>query len=255
MGPSGGNGGRWYRRFHRARASADPLVCFPYAGGSAAYYHAVSAALSPRTDVVAVQYPGRQDRISEPCIDDIHLLADRIHAALADVADRPLALFGHSMGALVAFEVARRIESSGGSVRHLFLSGRRAPSCTRNDETIHLLGEAELLATVVAMGGTDQRLLESEEMRSLVLTPLRSDYRAVETYRGTVTAAVRCPVTVLTGADDETTTVEEARAWRRHTSGPCEVRVFPGGHFYLNERRDEVLRVLTDTLESTAARP
>src|SRR4051794_9909349 len=133
----------WLRRFHPAPQAAARLVCLPHAGGSASYYHPLSAALSPAVEAVAVQYPGRQDRRSEPLVDDLLVLADRLADALADEPG-PLALFGHSMGAVLAFEVARRLEREGREIAALFVSGRRAPTAHR-DEWLHRVGDAELL--------------------------------------------------------------------------------------------------------------
>lgn len=243
--------GLWCRRFHPAPDAGRRLVCFPHAGGSASFYHPVSAALSPGVDVLAVQYPGRQDRRHEPAIDDIGLLADRIAEALGAWTDRPLTFFGHSMGALVAFEVARRLERDGDGPVRLFASGRRAPSAYR-DEQVHRRDDDGIVAELRALSGTDSRVLDDEEMLRMVLPALRSDYKAVETYRSEPGAVVRCPVTVLVGDDDPKTSLAEARSWDAHTAGACDLQVFPGGHFYLADRPKEVMDVLSDHFTSTA---
>ncbi|MEU5545504.1 alpha/beta fold hydrolase [Streptomyces sioyaensis] len=243
--------GLWCRRFHPAPDAGRRLVCFPHAGGSASFYHPVSAALSPRVDVLAVQYPGRQDRRQEPALDDIGLLADRIAEALEAWTDRPLTFFGHSMGALVAFEVARRLEREGDGPVRLFASGRRAPSAYR-DEQVHRRDDDGIVAELRALSGTDARVLDDEEMLRMVLPALRSDYKAVETYRSEPGAVVRCPVTVLVGDDDPKTSLDEARCWDAHTTGACDLRVFPGGHFYLADRPTEVMDVLSEHFTSAA---
>lgn len=243
--------GLWCRRFHPAPDADRRLVCFPHAGGSASFYHPVSAALSPGVDVIAVQYPGRQDRRREPAIDDICLLADQIADALGTWSDRPLTFFGHSMGALVAFEVARRLERNGDGPLRLFASGRRAPSMYR-DEQVHRRDDDGLIAELRALSGTDSRVLDDDEMLRMVLPALRSDYKAVETYRSEPASAVRCPVTVLVGDDDPKTSLDEARSWDAHTTGDFDLRVFPGGHFYLADRPEEVMTVLSDHFTSAA---
>ncbi|WP_411144260.1 thioesterase II family protein [Streptomyces sp. x-80] len=230
------------------------LVCFPHAGGAASYYHPVALALTPDAEVLAIQYPGRQDRHTEPCVDDVGTLADHVHDALRDRMDRPVVFFGHSMGALVAFEVARRMERDGGGPVHLFASGRRAPSRYRH-ETVHQRDDDGLVAELRSMSGTDSRVLEDEEVLRLVLPALRSDYRAVETYRHEPGASVRCPVTVLVGDDDPKTTLDEGRAWREHTTGAFDMQVFPGGHFYLTDRSADVIEVLRARLKSAANQP
>lgn len=239
----------WARCFHPAPESDAQLVCFPHAGGSASFYFPVSAQLSPDAEVFAVQYPGRQDRRKEPGIGDIQALADRIHEALRPLLERPrrTVLFGHSMGATLAFEVARRIERDGGEVSHLFASGRRAPSSTR-PETVHRRDDDGIIEELKALAGTDASLLGDEEVMRLVLPAIRSDYRAIETYRCPPEATVRAPLTVLTGDSDPKTSLEEAEAWRGHSGGPFDLRVFPGGHFFLSAQAPAVIALLRERL-------
>ncbi|WP_225840198.1 thioesterase II family protein [Streptomyces sp. NK08204] len=243
----------WCRRFHPADDAPARLVCFPHAGGSASYFLPVSAALSPAVDVLAVQYPGRQDRRAEPCIEDIGTLADEAFRALVAWADRPLTFFGHSMGAIMAFEVARRFAREGMDAPvHLFASGRRAPSVHR-DENVHQRGDDEILAEMVSLGGTDARLLADEELVRMVLPSIRADYKAVERYRCEPGAVLSCPVTALTGDADPRTSIEDARAWAAHTTAGFELRVFEGGHFFLTSRATEVIEALREHFATTPA--
>ncbi|WP_370106939.1 thioesterase II family protein [Streptacidiphilus sp. BW17] len=215
----------------------------------------MSAALSPAVDVLAIQYPGRQDRRTERGVEDIRSLADGVFQALKTLADRPLTFFGHSMGAVVAFEVARRFASEGlvGPAR-LFVSGRRAPTRHR-DEALHLRGDDAIVAEVLSLGGTDLRVLMNEELLSMVLPALRSDYMAVETYRGEPDAVVPCPITALVGDTDPRASIDEVRAWETHTGGGFSLHVLPGGHFYLSSRAAEVLQVLVEHFGDPAAPP
>ncbi|WP_327313005.1 thioesterase II family protein [Streptomyces sp. NBC_01235] len=252
MSASPADDGLWCRRFDPAPEAAHRLVCFPHAGGSASYYLPVATALSPRVDVVAVQYPGRQDRRNEPLIDDIGTLADQVHQVLRGWDDRPLTFFGHSMGALVAFEAARRFEREGSGPVRLFASGRRAPSRYR-DENVHRRDDDGIIAEIKSMSGTDDRLLGDEELIRMILPALRGDYRAVETYRCAPGATVGCPVTVLVGDSDPKTSVDEAQDWEKHTTADFDLRVMPGGHFYLNSRAADVLKVLDEHFTAQAA--
>ncbi|MEW2622424.1 alpha/beta fold hydrolase [Streptomyces sp. NPDC048106] len=236
-------GDLWVRRFHPAPQAPARLVCFPHAGGSATFYFPLSAALRDAADVVAVQYPGRQDRHAEKGIETIAELADRAHEALQPYADRPLVLFGHSMGAIVAFEVARRLERDGEGPVHLFASARRAPSA-RTVENVHQRDDDGIIAEMRRLSGTDPRLLGDEELLRMVLPALRSDYTAIETYRADPATVVAAPVTALTGDADPRVTPEEAHAWRTHTTGAFDLRIFPGGHFYLTDRIDELAELL-----------
>ncbi|MEV6976840.1 alpha/beta fold hydrolase [Kitasatospora sp. NPDC093806] len=240
--------GLWCRRFHPAPQAVSRLVCFPHAGGSAPFFRPVSARLAGRTDVVAVQYPGRQDRRLEPCVEDVHELADRLHEVLREQTDLPLTLFGHSMGASVAFEVARRLERDGHRLDRVFVSGRRAPSRPGHDEQVHLRDDDGIVAEMKELSGTDPSVFASEEILRMVLPALRADYRAAETYRAEPGASLASPITALTGDADPRTPVDDAGAWRDHTSGDFRLEVFPGGHFFLTERPADVLNVLAEHL-------
>ncbi|GAA2998497.1 alpha/beta fold hydrolase [Streptomyces lactacystinicus] len=230
----------WVRRYHPAPEARHRLICLPYAGGSASYFFPVSRALSPQVDVLAVQYPGRQDRRQEPCVESVQELADLLVDVVKPWADRPLSLFGHSMGASVAFELALRLEDLGIVPHTVWASGRRAPGAHR-DERFHRLDDQGLLTEIKRLDGTDNNLLDDEEMVRMVLPVLRSDYRAAETYRPTPGAALTAPVLALVGDDDPKVTVDEARKWAEHTSGPFELEVFRGGHFYLNAHANTVV--------------
>jgi surfactin synthase thioesterase subunit len=250
MTESAAEGDAWIRCFHPAPDRSVRLVCFPHAGGSASFYFPVSAALHPEVEVLAVQYPGRQDRRTEEPIDDIPRLADRVFAALQPrLGDRP-AFFGHSMGAIVAFEVARRMAREDGSApARLVLSGRRAPS-RRRDERMHLRDENGIIAELKSLSGTASGLLDDEEMRRMILPAIRSDYRAIETYAYTPGPPLSCPITVFTGDQDPQVTLDEARAWHEHTTGGFDLDVFGGGHFYLTARPAEVIARLSAVLRA-----
>ncbi|TYB44917.1 thioesterase II family protein [Actinomadura chibensis] len=245
-------GDAWARAFHPAPDAAARLVCFPHAGGAASFYFPVSAALRPGTEVLAVQYPGRQDRRAEDPITDLQVLADRVFEALRPrLADRP-AFFGHSMGAVVAFEVARRMEREDGvSPAVLVASGRRAPS-RRRAESVHLRDDDGIVRELKRLNGTGSVLLEDAELLRTFLPAVRGDYRAIETYECPPGPPLTCPITVFTGDDDPHVTLDEARAWRDHTTGAFDLQVFQGGHFYLTARPKETLARLTDVLSRFA---
>ena len=237
----------WLRVFHPAPERPVSLVCLPHAGGSASSFFGFSAMMDASAEVVAVQYPGRQNRWRDAPFANLPDLADAVSDAVLRGIAGPVALFGHSMGAAVAFEVTRRLERAGRVPVRLFASGSRAPSLERT-EGIHELDDDGLVAELTRLGGTDPALLADREMLDLMLPAVRADYTAIETYRAPEDASVGCPVTVLTGDDDPRTTLDAARAWARHTTAECEVRVYPGGHFFLFDDveriTDEVSKVL-----------
>ncbi|MGW6599062.1 thioesterase II family protein [Streptomyces sp. NPDC055036] len=242
----------WARCFHPAPASSEQLFCFPHAGGSASFYFPVSAQLSSVAEVFSVQYPGRQDRRKETSPGDLGVMADQIYEALRkQLRARPTTFFGHSMGATIAFEVARRFEADGGELSHLFASGRRAPSRHR-DERVHQRDDDGLVAELKLLSGTDTALLGDEEILRMILPAIRSDYRAIETYRCDPATTVRVPISALTGDNDPKTTLDEAEDWRGHTTGAFDLKVYPGGHFFLSSQAPAVIALLRKHLATRA---
>ncbi|MFF7307747.1 alpha/beta fold hydrolase [Streptomyces sp. NPDC008137] len=238
--------GRWIRRYRAAPDAAVQLVCLPHAGGAASYYRPMAMALFPSVEVLAVQYPGRQDRLDEPCSGDFAELTERTLAAVRPALDRPVALFGHSMGSLLAFELAKRLEGEGAGPLALFASGGRPPDRPVRHSSRPVTDE-ELISEVAALEGTDRRLLDSEDMRVLFLPALRADYRTMATYRFDGTR-LSCPLVSLTGDGDHLVTSDDAAGWAGHTTGGFDLHVFPGGHFYLTDRWDAVAEVVTRRL-------
>jgi surfactin synthase thioesterase subunit len=242
----------WIRCFHSAPEAAVRLVCFPHAGGAASFYFPMSKALHPDIEVYSVQYPGRQDRRGETALTAVPDIARHAARALRELPRGPLALFGHSMGAAVAYETARILERSGdGPLEALFVSGRRAPSRFR-PEFVHQRDDTGLVEEMRTLGGTDPGVLRNRELLQLVLPVVRNDYRAIETYRPEPGPVLDSPVTVFIGDSDPKVTLDDAQAWREHTAGEFDLEVFRGGHFYLVEHQREVLQRISGRLKAHA---
>ncbi|MFF7652571.1 thioesterase II family protein [Streptomyces sp. NPDC007983] len=240
-------GDLWLRRYQPRAAPAVRLVCFPHAGGSATSFLPFVRALPDEVEMSAVQYPGRQERRSDPLIGTIEGLVEPVAGALAGYGDRPLVLFGHSMGAIVAYEVARTLQQRGAAPAALVVSGRRSPT-THRPMTVHLHDDDRLLAELRSLDGTDESLLADPELLQLVLPAIRNDYRAVGTYTHRPGAALECPLTVFTGTDDPNVTAAEAAAWEDVAAAGTRRRTFPGGHFFPYQRTEEVCEALVDSL-------
>ncbi|MEU1671043.1 thioesterase domain-containing protein [Streptomyces roseifaciens] len=238
--PAAGDG-PWIRRFHPRPESRVRLVCLPHAGGSAGFYLPLSRAMAGTVEVLSVQYPGRQDRRTEPLLDSVPALADQVFGALLPWTGRPLALFGHGMGASLAFEIARRLEREADTVpAALFVSGHRAPSAPRRDAA-HARDD----------DSTGTRPPGDEEVLRMILPSTRvADYHAAATYAWEPGPPLRSPVTCLVGDGDPKLTAEEAAAWAGHTEGAFTLKTFPGGHFFLTQHFMEIVQLMAEQLET-----
>ncbi|UQA97431.1 alpha/beta fold hydrolase [Streptomyces halobius] len=224
----------WLRRFHPAPSARARLVCAPHAGGAATAYHGLSERLAPDVEVLTVQYPGRQDRRHEPFADSIGEIADRLAEVLpATGADgAPLILFGHSMGSAVVFELARRLPPD--AVTGVIVSGRGAPS-QAVAKPIRLHDEAALLKEMRLLDGTDADVFADQDLLRMVLPAVQADYRIIQAYQAEESASIDAPLTVFNGDADPRVSVDAAAAWQQHSTGRFRSRVFPGGHFYLDD--------------------
>ncbi|MFJ8850008.1 thioesterase II family protein [Streptomyces sp. NPDC102437] len=231
----------WVRDLRRVPAPAGHVLFFPHAGGAATYFRPLAAHFTENLDVSAVQYPGRQERLREPFVTTIESLADQVICELEPLLGTPLLLFGHSMGAAVAYEVARRLESQERPPCGLVVSGRRAPSMTR-EEVVHRGTDEEVLAELARLDGTSQRLLSEPDIVRMVMPVIRNDYRAIERYRPDPASTLGVPILCLTGDDDPQVTRAEAEAWKGHTTAYFRELSFSGGHFYLMHYQGDVVR-------------
>lgn len=234
------------------------LFCFPYAGGSAAIYRTWSERLPAEVEVLPVELPGRASRFREPLLRRVDDVVRGAAEALGPLFDRPYAFFGHSMGALLAFELARQLAASGRAMpARLLVSARRAPHLADDDEPpIHSLPEPELLAKLRELNGTPEEALQHPELMQMLLPLLRADFEVNETYEYRDGAPLAVPISVFGGVEDEEVPRETLDAWREHTTAGCLVRILPGDHFFLNHdpQRTSLLTAILQDLGPFLAR-
>lgn len=210
-------------------------MCAPYAGGGSQVFRGLRE-LASAYDVYSVRYPGRESRMREPAVDSVRALTEGVLAELVPLwSTRPLALFGHSLGARVAFELARRGRAYGLVARTLVVSACSAPSVTHDDPPIAQLPRDEFLAELRELKGTPPGFFEHEELIDLVLPTLRADFHAAETYVPSPGPKLACPIVAFAGRDDDEPLPDEMRPWADETSATFTLRLFEGEHFFLRD--------------------
>jgi medium-chain acyl-[acyl-carrier-protein] hydrolase len=225
------------------------LLCFPYAGGSAAAYREWQKALPDSIEVWPIQLPGRGRRLSEnPYTQLARLIGDLGEDILCNMPG-PFAVFGYSMGALIAFELARRAQEKGtrGPI-HLFVAARRAPHLPPSNTLTYDLPEFELIAELGKMQGTPTQLLEDPEAMRLFLPTIRADFELVQTYRFQAGLKLNCPITALGGVRDSSGDYRQIEPWKAQTSARFAVRMFPGDHFFINTCQRALVSVVEQEL-------
>ena len=229
------------------------LFCFPYAGGGASIYRTWSAGLPRDIEVCAIQLPGRENRLSDPPFIRLTLLVRTLAQVLGPYLDIPFAFFGHSMGALLSFELARHLrrQKRSGPV-HLFVSGHRAPQLPDPDPPIHRLPDPMFVAELRRLNGTPEEVLQNAELRQLVLPVLRADFAICETYDYSSEEPLDCPIFAFGGTQDDEVSRDELGAWREQTSSSFRLRMFPGDHFFLHSAQALLMQDIAEELTAMA---
>ncbi|MGC9671050.1 thioesterase II family protein [Planosporangium sp. 12N6] len=243
---------RWLAGDSRQRADGARvrLFCFAHAGGGAAFFRRWRAALAPAVDVRPVLLPGRESRLDEAPYRRIEPLLDPLCAALEPHLDRPYALFGHSLGSVIAYEVARRLSDGGRPGPDcLIVSGRQAPRATSTRRTLWTLPDDEFVAAVGRMGGTPPEVFEHPDLLTMVLPALRADFELSETYRPLPGGRLTCAIAAYLGVDDPEVDRAGLLRWHEETTGEFTTRLFAGDHFYLAGGRPEVLSAVREDLD------
>lgn len=245
---------QWFANAQRNRRAESRLFCLPYAGGSSVIYHNWARGLPDFLEVIPVQLPGRGMRLGTPALTRMDDLTEQLSLVLAEFLDLPCYFFGHSMGALIAFELAHALRMRYGvEPEALFLSGRKPPSLPEQERDIHRLPKDRFVERLRLLNGTHPDLLENEEILELILPTLRADFELVQTYSFKRGVKLRCAIHALGGSQDPEANDEIIRQWRDFTSGPFSMETLEGDHFFIHKQRDQLLACLSRAIKNQRA--
>lgn len=243
----------WFPTGRKEGAGAPQLVCFPHSGSGASAYREWPSRLGEMATVLPVQLPGREQRIAEPLLTSAREVVDAMTDPALEVLRAPLVLFGHSMGALLAFELAHVLAARGRPPVHLVVSGYPAPQVGGVQPPMAQLPDERLEEYLHSLHGTDSAVFADRELVELLLPIVRADFTICDTYRFPVRPPLEIPLTVLAGRDDRTVPTASLQPWRATTTATTEFVTLPGGHFYLADQIEAVLDVLTSRLRPAMA--
>ncbi len=240
---------RWFPVSKPRHEPVMRLICFPYAGAGMAVFRAWPEALPETVEVRVAQLPGRAARLREPRFEQMPALVKTLTEALCPLLEGPFAFFGHSLGAIVAFEVARSLRGRGVVPAHLFVSGNIAPDLPYPTPLLHKLPDPSFLAELKNLRGMPQAVLDCEELLELVLPAVRSDFTLIETYQYERQDPLATPITAFAGFEDPRTTREGMERWAVQTRGTFRLIMLPGDHFFLDSARDSIVQSITQALD------
>ncbi len=226
------------------------LFCFPYLGGGIHVFRPWTMKLPHFIEVCAIQMPGRGNRVKEPALNRMSSLVDTLSVTISNYLDKPFAFFGHSMGALVGFELARKLRAAYQvEPMHLFVSSSCPPDKIKKEKPIYNLRDAAFLREVRELNEIPDEIFEQPELAQLVLPALRADFAIYQTYSYKPQAPLSCPVTAFGGREDPSVSKSCLNGWRKHTRADFSTRVFSGDHFFLTSSQTALLRSIARSLE------
>jgi len=225
------------------------MFCFPYAGGGAAIFRSWATHLAVEADLTAVELPGRGGRIKEPAFRSMAVLVQQIADAIAPHTTSEFAFFGHSMGAMIAFELSRELRRRGlPGPRHLFVSGREAPQLPDTDPFTFNLPEPEFIKELHRLNGTPKEVLEHEELMKLVIPLLRADFELIQTYKYHNESPLPAPISAYGGLEDHEVSRDRLMPWKDQTESAFSLHMLPGDHFFLRSAQSDLLGLISGEL-------
>jgi medium-chain acyl-[acyl-carrier-protein] hydrolase len=232
----------WIKWLSHPRNAVIHLVCFPYSGGAAHIFRSWPKLFDPSIATIAIEFPGRGSRFLEPLVSKFDPMVKAISEDLLPLLNRPCIFFGHSMGAILAFEVIRYLRRMGKPApAHLVVSGQVAPHTRKSERALHLLPDNELISALRDYNGTPEEVLENKEFMPVFLPILRADFAVIENYQYKPESPIDCPITAFGGTEDNHVSSSKLEAWQEQTTGSFKSRLFPGDHFFLRSQEDALL--------------
>lgn len=239
----------WIKLYHPNPKACLRLFCFNYAGASASLFRAWAENLPGEIEVCPIQLPGREDRFKESLFTDMSLIAPKLASILLPYTDLPFAFFGHSMGAILCYEVARQLRKNYSLTPvHLFVSSRRAPQLSPSSQPLHNVPESILVDQLRSMQGTSEMLLQDKKWRQFFFPILRADLSLCETYNYEPDAPLDCPISAFGGLQDDAISIIQLEAWRYQTDKLFTLKMFEGNHLYLNNTQSLLLKTISRDL-------
>jgi medium-chain acyl-[acyl-carrier-protein] hydrolase len=227
---------RWFEHLSTGKKPAICLFCFPYAGGSANVFRSWQRRMPPEVDLCLVHLPGRGRRVGEQPFTCMKALVNAVADQISYEIQQPYAFYGHSMGAVIAFELACELRvRHGAKPAALLLSGRRAPHVPRSSPPSFDLPEDQFIAELRRLNGTPEEVLADRRLLDVFLPLLRADFQVIESYQYQVQTPLACPITVYGSLHDVAASIQEMQMWQDHTVAEFQMRLFPGSHFFIQE--------------------
>ncbi|WP_437712858.1 alpha/beta fold hydrolase [Sorangium sp. So ce448] len=241
----------WLPSYQRAAAPRARLFCFPYAGGAARIYSRWSSGLPSDIEVYGVELPGHGTRWHpRVLVTQVEPLVEALAPELTPLLDVPYFLFGHSMGALLAFLCARELRRRGSPLpARLFVSGRIAPHIRYRDSSVSAMTDADLAHMLRVRGGTAPQILAEPELMAALIPNIRADFSLLESYIHADEAPLECAITAFAGTHDDQATEADLGEWRAHTAGSFGVELVEGGHFFVDNEREKVVNRVRQMIE------
>lgn len=239
----------WLIRLTGRNDHALRLFCFHYAGGNANIFRSWYKNLPQQIEVLPVELPGHGTRLREGLFNDLPSLVEEIGKAIVTSLDKPFAFFGHSMGALISFELARFLRRHRLRLpEHLFVSAHIAPHLQGKHEPIHNLPDDEFIRELRSLNGTSDEVLRNRELMALLQPVLRADFKVCETYQFRKQPPLNIPITAFGGMEDNDVTETELKAWQEHTTSDFKLQMLPGDHFFIHSQQAEILKIVSQEI-------